>query len=55
MDEGDMAVVIGDALNEPECWTAIGSDIGEIRFTNEYGEKFLITVEAVESFFEDDQ
>ena len=50
MDEGAMAEVIGDALNEPECWTAIGYDLGEVHFTNEYGEKFVLTVEAVDVF-----
>jgi hypothetical protein len=50
IDTGDMAVVIGDALNEPECWNACGYDFGEIYFTNEYGQKFVLTIEEVDAF-----
>lgn len=53
MDEGFMAEVIGDALNDAP-WKAIGLDIGEVHFTNENGEKFLLVVTKVDAFPRED-
>lgn len=51
MDEGFMAEVIGEALNDPEAgWTAVGLDIGEVQFTNEAGDKYLLVVTKVDDF-----
>jgi len=53
MDEGEMALAIAHELDRG-AWTALGLDIGEIFFTNEDGEKFLITVEKVDKFPDED-
>lgn len=49
MDEGDMAIVLAEELNK-EPWTAVGLALGEVWFTNEDGEKFVLTVTKVKSF-----
>ncbi len=51
MDEGFMAETIGEALNQPESgWTAIGLDLGEVHFTNEDGDKYVLLVTKVDAF-----
>lgn len=51
MDEGFMAEVIGDALNQPEAgWQATGLDIGEVHFTAETGDKYVLVVTKVDEF-----
>ena len=53
MDEGFMAEVIAEELNKAP-WQAVGLDIGEINFTNEDGEKFLLVVTKVDAFSGED-
>lgn len=48
--EGYVAEAIGDVLNQQPEWSAIGLDIGEIHFTDEYGDKFILTVAKTEIF-----
>ena len=45
MDFMEMAEAIAFALNV-DCWKAV-ADCGEINFTNEDGEQFIISVEKV--------
>ena len=49
MDAIEMAQAIAYALNK-DCWTAEGDYLAVVNFTNEDGEKFILTVEAVDSF-----
>lgn len=55
MDEGLMAELIGDALDRLPEWSAIGLDIGEIHFTDEHGDKFILTVTKTEMFPGEDE
>lgn len=54
MDEGFIAEVIAEELNKAP-WKAVGLDIGEINFTNEDGEKFLLVITKVDAFEGEDE
>jgi hypothetical protein len=48
MDDGEMAEAITFELNKGP-WKALGLGLGEILFTNEDGERFLLTVTKVDA------
>ena len=48
--EGRTAEEIGEALDKVEGWSAVGLDIGEVQFTNEKNETFVLTISKVAGF-----
>lgn len=49
MDIDEMAAALAYELNK-DCWKAEFGGVGEVFFTNEDGEKFVLAVSKVDSF-----